>query len=95
MAGAHLPGRDCRCAREVGGFVYYGYLLWASQSSRSPHPQGIALGSSNMLLSGESAKVLMWPGMPHDLVACTVSASRNVDFPAILGSDWHEAWGAK
>lgn len=77
------------------GFVHSGYLLWASQSARSPHPPGSALGSSNMLLSGGSAKVLPWPGMPHDLVACTVSTSRNVDFPAILGSDWHEAWGAK
>lgn len=95
MAGAHLPGRACGCAREGGGFVHYGYLLWASQSARPPHPPGSALGSSNMLLSGGSAKVLPWPGMPHDLVACTVSTSRNVDFPAILGSDWHEAWGAK
>lgn len=95
IAGAHLPGRACGCAREVGGFAHYGYLLRASQSARSPHPQGSALGSSNMLLSGGSAEVLTWPGMPHDLVACTVSTSRNVDFPAILGSDWHEAWGAK
>lgn len=66
--GASLPGRACGCAKEVGGFVHCGYLLWASQSARFPHPHGNALGSSHRLLSGGPAKVPRWPGMPHALV---------------------------
>lgn len=97
IVGACLCGRAYGCAKVVSGFVHYGCLPWAFQpAGPSPLLQqclGFQEQAPKRLMRGP-AKVPTWPGIAFALAAWlsrTVSASRNVDFPASLSSDWHEA----